>query len=188
MAYFPVFVDMSELRVLLVGGGTIAKEKLEKLLDFTENISIISLEVNEEMMKLIHAHGLTLYQKAYETKESAAYDIVIVATNTQALHKEIYDETRGTRTLVNSVDNTAFCDFIFPSYVQKGELTVAFSTGGASPAFAKKLRQYFEKSIPNSVESFLEEMKELRKSMPKGRSRMVYFERLVETYFSKYFQ
>jgi len=188
MAYFPAFIEMKNVRALLIGGGTIAQEKLEKLLNFTQDISIITLEVNEDVRRLSKTHNLTLEKRAYERGDIDGFDMVVVATNTVALHQEIYEETRGTRTLVNSVDNTEYCDFIFPSYVQKGDLTVAFSTGGASPAFAKKMRQYFEKNIPDSVENFLVQMKKLRKTMPKGKSRMHHFEALVESYFSKYFK
>ena len=188
MAYFPAFIQMENVKVLLVGGGTIAKEKLEKLLDFTQDICIVSLEVNDEVLELAKKHTLTLEKRAYESTDLEGYDIIVVATNTVTLHQEIYAATRGSKTLVNSVDNTAYCDFIFPSYVQKGDLTVAFSTGGASPAFAKQIRHYFEENIPDSVESFLIKMKKLRQTMPKGKQRMEYFESLVDTYFLKYFK
>jgi precorrin-2 dehydrogenase/sirohydrochlorin ferrochelatase len=188
MAYFPMYVDMTDLKVLVVGGGTIAAEKLEKLLDFTTNITVISSEVNKEVQGLIDAHAFAFCQRTYHTGDIEGFDIVIVATDTAVLHQEIYEESREKRILVNSVDNTDFCDFIFSSYVQKGDLTIAFSTGGASPAFAKKIRVYFEKNIPDSVGSFLEKMKNLRKNMPKGKERMTYFDTLVEKYFSQHFK
>ena len=90
--------------------------------------------------------------------------------------------------LVNSVDNVEYCDFIFPSYVKKEDLTIAFSTGGASPAFAKQIRQHFEKIIPENVGAFLTKMRSLRVTMPKGKERMQYFESLVEEYFRKHFK
>jgi precorrin-2 dehydrogenase/sirohydrochlorin ferrochelatase len=86
------------------------------------------------------------------------------------------------------VDNTEYCDFIFPSYVKKDALTIAFSTGGASPAFAKQIRQHFESIIPDSVGAFLQKMKELRATMPKGKERMHYFDTLVKAYFDKNFK
>jgi len=187
MAYFPLFMDMNHLQVLVVGGGYIATEKLEKLVDFTKNIKVIALQVEDEAKELIFMHGLELEQRAYVAGDIEGYDIVIVATDTVALHKEIYKESRGSRILVNSVDNTDYCDFIFPSYVKKEDLTIAFSTGGASPAFAKKIRQHFEKIIPDSVGAFLEKMKNLRTTMPKGKERMKYFDTLVEAYFKKNF-
>lgn len=187
MAYFPMFMDMNDLKVLVIGGGYIATEKLEKLVDFTKEITVIALRVEEEAKDLIDEHALVLQQRAYEVGDIEGFDIVIVATDTVELHKAIYEESRGSRILVNSVDNTDYCDFIFPSYVKKDALTIAFSTGGASPAFAKQIRQHFEKIIPDSVGEFLQKMKGLRSTMPKGKERMKYFDELVEEYFKKYF-
>lgn len=187
MAYFPMFMDMNDLKVLVIGGGYIATEKLEKLVDFTKEITVIALRVEEEAKDLIDEHALVLQQRAYEVGDIEGFDIVIVATDTVELHKAIYEESRGSSILVNSVDNTDYCDFIFPSYVKKDALTIAFSTGGASPAFAKQIRQHFEKIIPDSVGEFLQKMKGLRSTMPKGLERMKYFDELVEEYFKKYF-
>ncbi len=178
---------MQNLKVLVVGGGTIATQKIEKLLDFTKEITLIAEEVSMEVHRLIQAHCLTLHQRKYKSGDIEGFDIVIVATDTIALHKAIYEESRGSRILVNSVDNTVYCDFIFPSCVQKGDLTIAFSTGGASPAFAKHLRHYMENTLPDSVGPFLKKMKDLRTSIPKGKERMRYFEGLVEAYFKKHF-
>jgi len=188
MSFFPMYMDIQNLKVLVVGGGYIASEKLEKLLDFTKEITVISSDVSTETDKLVKEHCLTLYQRAYKRGDIEGFDIVIVATDTVELHQFIYEESRGSRILVNSVDNTDYCDFIFPSYVQKGDLTIAFSTGGASPAFAKQIRRHFEKIIPDSVGAFLEKMKGLRSTMPKGKERMIYFDGLVEEYFKKYFK
>ena len=188
MAYFPLFMDMNNVKVLVVGGGVIATEKLDKLLDFTTQISVIALRVEEEAQALIDMHHLALVQRAYHKGDIEGFDIIIVATDTVALHKEIYEESRGSKILVNSVDNTEYCDFIFPSYVKKEALTIAFSTGGTSPAFAKQIRQHFEKIIPNSVGAFLQNMKDLRTTIPKGKERMEYFDTLVKTYFRENFK
>ena len=108
MAYFPMFMDMIDLKVLVVGGGAIATEKLEKLLDFTTEITVIALRVDDEALAIIDEHALVLHKRAYDVGDIKGFDIVIVATDTQVLHKEIYEESRGSRTLVNSVDNTAY--------------------------------------------------------------------------------
>ena len=188
MAYLPMFLGMDDAKVLVVGAGEVGRHKLEKLLDFTQNITMLALEVQDESKTLIDKHSLTLLEKPYETGDIKGYDVVIVATETESLHKAIYEESRNSRILVNSVDNTSYCDFIFPSYVQKGDLTVAFSTGGTSPAFAKHIRKHFEATLPNSIGKFLEKMKTLRATMPKGKERMKYFEGLVEGYFSGEFR
>ena len=187
MAYFPMFMNMNDLKVLLIGGGYVATEKLEKLVDFSKDITVIALRVEDDARQIIEEHALVLEQRAYEVGDIKGFDIVIVATDTVVLHKAIYEESRGSRILVNSVDNTDYCDFIFPSYVKKDDLTIAFSTGGTSPAFAKQIRRYFEQIIPDSVGEFLQKMKVLRTTMPKGKERMKYFDGLVEEYFSRHF-
>lgn len=187
MSFFPMYMDMSNLKVLLVGGGAIATEKLEKLVDFTKEITVITKEVSPEAQSLIKDHCLTLYQRFYREGDIQGFDIVIVATDTVDLHKAIYEESRGTRVLVNSVDDTAYCDFIFPSYLKRGDLTISFSTSGASPAFAKQIRRYFEQVIPENVDEFLQKMKQLRSELPKGKERMQRFETMVREYMAKHF-
>ncbi len=187
MSFFPMFMDMNGLKVLVVGGGVIATEKLEKLVDFTKEITVIADEVSIEADRLIRDHCLSLYQRRYQAGDIRGFDIVIVATDTVDLHRAIYEESRGSRILVNSVDNTAYCDFIFPSYVKKEDLTIAFSTGGTSPAFAKHIRRHFEKIIPDSVGTFLKKMKRLRTEIPKGRERMEKFDKMAEQFITEEF-
>jgi len=188
MSYFPLFLDMKSLKILVVGGGNIAFEKLEKLLDFSSSIAIVALEVSQKVEDLSKEHNLTFHRRAYIKDESLDYDIVIVATDTQILHKQIYLETRKSKTFVNSVDNVEYCDFIFPSYIKEDDLIIAFSTSGASPAFAKEIKLYIKKIIPKDIGKFLKKMKFLRKSMPKGKDRMLHFDILVKEYFKKNFK
>jgi len=82
MAYFPLYLDMNNLKVLLVGGSTIATEKLEKLLVFTKEITVLALRVDENMSTLAEKHNLTLYQRAYKRGDIEGFDLVIVATDT----------------------------------------------------------------------------------------------------------
>ncbi len=188
MAFFPMYMDMDNLKVLLIGGGVIATEKLEKLVDFTTNITIISTIISTEALAIIKEHNLSYNLRPYMRGDIEGYDIVIVATDTVELHRAIYEESRSSRILVNSVDDTRYCDFIFPSYIKQGDLTIAFSTSGASPAFAKQIRQYFETIIPKDIEGFLANMKRLRGEIPKGKERMKRFEGMVKDYMEKNFK
>ena len=176
MSFFPAYFNLNSKKVLLVGGGYIALEKLEKLVDFTHDIIVISKEFSEDFTTFATEHNIEMQKRLYKRGDIDGFDIVIVATDTIDLHRAIFEESRTSRILVNSVDDTAYCDFIFPSYVKRGDLTISISTSGASPALAKRLRAYIEKLIPSSMQSFLEEMKGLRKTMPKGKERMRFFE------------
>ena len=188
MSYFPMFIDFSDKKILVVGGGNVASEKLEKLVDFTKEITVIAKEVSVKCYQLIKEHCLTLYNRPYKEGDINGFDIVIVATNSQDMQRDIFEESRNKHILVNSVDNTKYCDFIFPSYIKRGDLTIAFSTSGASPAFAKHLRRYFENILPDGVEEFLAKLKNLRSELPKGKERMRYFEELVSNYFKEKFK
>ena len=169
MAYFPAFIQFEGKRVLLVGGGNIALEKLEKLLDFTKDIVIVAKELSPDIYQVAKDNCLSILPRSYREGEALEYDIVVVATDTIDLHQKIFEETRSSRVLVNSVDNTAYCDFIFPSYLRRGDLTVAFSTSGSSPAFAKYIRRWFDTALPDGIEDFLNKMKSLREKLPKGK-------------------
>jgi len=185
MAYFPIFYNLDNKKVLVVGGGAIAREKLEKLLDFTTEITVIATAVDSKCQSLISKHSLKLYKRPYEVGDIDGFDIVIVATDTVVLHQSIFLESRNKNILVNSVDNTKYCDFIFPSYIKEGDLTIAFSTSGASPAFAKHIKRYFKKLLPTDSAEFLKKLKSMRKTLPKGKKRMQYFDKLVEEFFIK---
>ncbi len=187
MAYFPAFIKLDGKSVLVVGGGRIAGEKLEKLLDFTDNITVIAPEVGEETEKLVEAGGLKLLKRPYKEDDLGDFDIVIVAVDDLELQKKIYEACQSRHTLCNSVDSVDYCDFIFPSYTKKGDLTVAFSTSGASPSVAKYLRRTIEKFIPDSIAEFLEEMKGLRSSLPKGKERMKMLDEKAKSYIENLF-
>jgi len=187
MSYFPAFIQLEEKRILLVGGGRIASEKLEKLLDFTTDITILATKISDEVSETASRHSLETVTREYRRGDIEGYDIVVVATDTVELHREIFEESRDSRIMVNSVDDTAYCDFIFPSYLKRGDLTIAFSTSGASPAFAKHIRRYFENIVPESTSAFLDRMKSLRNELPKGEERMKKFDEMVREFMKKNF-
>ncbi len=182
-----MFINFDDKKILVVGAGNIALEKLEKLVQFTKNITVIAPEAKYNTYELIKEHCLSYYQRKYRVGDIESFDIVIVATDDITLQESIYLESRGKHILVNSVDNAKFCDFIFPSFIKEGDLTIAFSTSGASPAFAKEIKNYIKKQLPDDIDEFLEKMKSLRLTLPKGKERMKEFEEMVKEYFKKSF-
>jgi precorrin-2 dehydrogenase/sirohydrochlorin ferrochelatase len=187
MAYFPALLKLDGRRILIVGGGYIAGEKIEKLLDFTRDLTVIAPEVSDETLAMIDANGLTLHRRRYEEGDIEGYSVVIVAVDDLGLQKEIYDACRAAGILCNSVDSVDYCDFIFPSYTKKGPLVIAYSTSGISPSLAKYLRRAMERMIPDSVTDFLDEMKELRRTLPKGRERMKLLDAKAKAYVDALF-
>lgn len=182
MSYFPAFLKFDDKKILIVGGGNIACEKLVHLLDFTSNITLISKDFNTKVLTLIKKNSLTFYQKDYEEGDLKEFDIVIAAVDDFRVQEFIYKESRKEFCLCNCVDLPKYCDFIFPSYIKKGDLTIAISTSGSSPAMAKHLRIWLSKIVPDSIVDFLKQMKEYRKSMPKGKERMMFLDKKVQDY------
>lgn len=182
MSYFPAFLKLNNKKILIVGGGYIAYEKLEHLLDFTSDISVIALELSDDMSKMIKEKNIHFEKRGYEVGDIKDFAVVIVAVDDIGLQAEIFAESKQYNCLCNSVDSVDYCDFIFPSYVKKDDLTVAISTSGASPAMAKHLRMYLQNLIPSGISEFLVEMKNLRKTLPKGKERMKMLDKKAEDY------
>ena len=128
MSYFPAFLKLDNKKILIVGGGHIAYEKLEHLLDFTIDISVISMELSENMAKTIKEKNLCFEKRAYKIGDIKDFAVVIVAVDDIPLQAEIFAESKLYNCLCNSVDSVDYCDFIFPSYIKKDDLTIAVST------------------------------------------------------------
>ena len=186
MAYFPAFIKLDNKKILIVGGGYIAYEKLDHLLDFTQDIYVIATEFSDEMMSRIKKENLGFEQRPYVKGDIKEYAVVIVAVDDIPLQADIFKESKEYNCLCNSVDSVDYCDFIFPSYIKKDDLTIAVSTSGASPAMAKHLKLYLKELIPDSISDFLKEMKDLRKTVPKGKERMKMLDKKAQEYIESW--
>lgn len=186
MSYFPVFIKFDNKKILIVGGGNIAFRKLKYLLEFTNNITLISNEYIKEIKELAEINSLSYEQRNYNTKDAKDFDIVIAAVDNIKLQELIYNETREYNCLYSCVDIQEYCDFIFPAYIKKGDLTIAISTSGSSPSMSKYLKIYLEKIIPNSIADFLIQMREYRDTMPKGKHRMEFLDKKAKEYINNF--
>ncbi len=185
MSYFPAFIKLDHKKVLIVGGGAIAYEKLTRLLDFTKDITVIAPGLSQAMLDTIVEQNLAVEKRRYQRGDIRDFAIVVVAVDDIPLQAEIFEESKQYNCLCNAVDSVDYCDFIFPSYVKKEALTIAISTSGSSPAVAKHLKRYLQKVIPSGISEFLEEMKGLRESLPKGKERMQLLDKKAEAYFER---
>ncbi len=186
MSYFPAFLKLDHKKILIVGGGYIAYEKLDHLLDFTHDIKVVAPELSEQMKTRIEKEGLLFEKRPYCKGDIAEFAVVIVAVDDIPLQAEIFQESKEYNCLCNAVDSVDYCDFIFPSYIKKDDLTIAVSTSGASPAMAKHLRRFLQEVIPDGISDFLKEMKALRSSLPKGKERMKMLDKKAEEYVNSW--
>ena len=186
MSYFPAFLKLDHKKILLIGGGVIAYEKLKHLLEFGSNISVIASALSPQMHAVLEEKKLHFKVRKYERGDIEKFDIVVVAIDNIALQEEIFQESRGYNCLCNCVDSVEYCDFIFSAYIKKDDLIVAVSTSGSSPAFAKQFKNYLLELIPPDIGVFLSQMAYLRKTLPKGKERMKMLEQKVQEYIKSW--
>ncbi len=186
MSYFPAFLKLDHKEILLIGGGTVAHDKLNHLLEFGSNISVIASELLPQMRAILEEKNLSFELREYRSGDIKEFDIVVVAIDNIALQAEIFKESRGYNCLCNCVDSVEYCDFIFSAYIKKDDLVVAVSTSGTSPAFAKQFKNYLLELIPSDVGAFLSHMAYLRKTLPKGRERMKMLEQKAHEYIKSW--
>lgn len=141
MGYYPVFLDLDKTCCLVVGGGTIAERKVEALLAAGGEVTLISPELTAALRVLEAAGRLTVQQRRYQRGDLDTVALVIAATDNPTLQRQIAADAKQANILCNIVDQPVLCSFIVPAVVQQGDLTIAVSTNGASPALAKKIRQ-----------------------------------------------
>ncbi|WP_187646890.1 precorrin-2 dehydrogenase/sirohydrochlorin ferrochelatase family protein [Nitrosophilus labii] len=188
MSYFPAFVNLTNKKTVVIGGGKIAGDKICHLLDFTKDITIISPKIDQRVKDFIDKNSLKYINREYNSGDINGFYIVIVAADDLELQKKVYQECQERKILCNSVDSVEYCDFIFPSYIKRGDLTIAFSTSGASPSLAKYLRRAIEKIIPKDIGNFIKELKKMRQKLPKGKERQKLLDSKAKEYIEKYFK
>jgi precorrin-2 dehydrogenase len=162
MGYYPIFVELEGRRVLVVGGGVVAAQKLRNLHPAGPTITVIAPELKEEMTEY-HAEGqFEWLQRDYRPGDVDGYDLVMVATDDGAVNKQVSTEARAHRIWVNAADDIPNCDFILPSMVRRGSLVLAASTGGGSPALARRVRETLEDTFEPWWADLAEVLKALR--------------------------
>ena len=147
MKYFPVFLDIMGKKVLVVGGGKVAQRKIEMLLSFGSDICIVSKELTALLQRKVEDGTIRLLGEEFHEDDLAGMSLVIAATDDQALNRRVSLKARERGLMVNAVDQPSDCDFIVPSMVRRGDLLIAISTSGKSPALAKRIRQRLERTF-----------------------------------------
>ena len=139
--YYPVFLNLAGKRCVIVGGGTIAQGKIGGLLQAGCSITVISPDATPGIRQAAQRGDITWLQRKYEPGDLEGAFIGVAATNVWHVNREIYEEAERLGVLLNVVDDPDLCSFIAPSIVKREPVTLAISTGGASPALARKLRE-----------------------------------------------
>ena len=140
--YYPVFLDLRGRRVVVIGGGAMGEEKVTRLLPYEANVVVVSPDVTDEVSKLAQDGQIEWMRRPYRPDDLEGAFIAIVAdTSDDDVNNAVSEEARQRNVPLNVADVTDLCTWITPSVARRGEVIVATSTGGASPALARRFRE-----------------------------------------------
>lgn len=183
MRYFPIFYDSKCKKLLLIGGGSVAMQKLEVLSKFEFEITVIAKKISNEVLKYCQENSLILLEREFDGSDLDDFDMVIAATNDNILHKKI-EALCYKKRLLNCVDAPQFCDFFFASIVEKEGIVIALSSQGKAPSVVKALKQKIADAIPNGTAQFIDKITKLKESMPSGKERMQMIKKMTNEWIS----
>jgi len=165
MRYYPVFLDVRERPCVVVGGGVVAERKAIALFDAGADLSIVSPSLTPALAELAGKGKITHRPKTFEEQDLAGAYLVIAATNDPAVNEAVARVCRKNGTLVNVATSPDEGTFVVPSVVERGDLLIAISTCGGSPALARKVREDLERAYGPEYGVFLEKMANLRRRL-----------------------
>jgi precorrin-2 dehydrogenase/sirohydrochlorin ferrochelatase len=162
---FPVFIKLADRPCLVVGAGEIALAKVFSLLQSGARITVVAPEAKSAIREMARSGRLVWNRRKYQPSDLAGAFLAIAGTSDFALNHEVFVEAERRGILCNAVDDPPNCDFYFPAIVRRGDLQIAISTAGASPALAQRLRKELNAALPADVGSWLEELGNLRREV-----------------------
>jgi precorrin-2 dehydrogenase/sirohydrochlorin ferrochelatase len=145
--YYPAFLDVRGRRCLVVGGGVVAERKVTGLLDAGARVRVVSPTLTPALAALSGTGIVEHRARPFRRRDVRGRAVVVAATGLAAVDNAVAGAARRARALVNVVDRPAACDFILPSVLRRGDLQIAVSTGGQSPALAREIRRRLETEI-----------------------------------------
>jgi precorrin-2 dehydrogenase/sirohydrochlorin ferrochelatase len=139
--YYPIFLDLTGRRCVVVGGGNVAEGKVRGLLAAQASITVVAPSLTPPLRDLVADAQIQHREGEYDISDLEGADLCFVATDDGAINARVAADARSRRILVNAADDPGNCDFILPAVVRSGNIVLAASTGGTSPALARRLRE-----------------------------------------------
>jgi len=160
--YYPLFLNLKGKNCLVVGGGGVALRKVNNLLDYGASVTVISPTFCAGLKQLAEAQIIHVSLREFAASAIPDSFLVIAATNNPKINRRVAAEARKHRVLVNVVDDARLSDFIFPALLSRGDLTIAISSGGKSPALSRKVRDHLEQYLEKEYSTLIEIVAEVR--------------------------
>jgi precorrin-2 dehydrogenase/sirohydrochlorin ferrochelatase len=191
MGKYPIFLELSGRRVVVVGGGAVAVRKAQSLLEAGARLVVVAERISDMMTALCADSGAELVKSKYAKDYLVGAVLAIAATNNQQLNRQIYKDCQELEILCNVVDEPQLCDFFVPAVVQRGDLQIAIGTEGQCPAYAGHIRKKLEKLFTDKHGEFLAELERLREQIiayvPDATDRKSLLGKLVDDKSFEYF-
>jgi precorrin-2 dehydrogenase len=160
--FFPIYLNLSGKRVIVIGGGEVAERKITSLSGTGAEITVISPDVTPRLLSLSQSNAISWQKRRYIPGDCSGATLVFTATDDPATSRAVWEEATSAGILVNTADQPSLCDFIMPAVVRRGDLAVAISTGGASPALAATLREKLSEMFGPEYQELLELLSQAR--------------------------
>ena len=165
MRYFPVFLDLKNRKCVVVGGGRVAERKIQNLRKAGAAVTVVSPRLTPALERLKETKGIEHRRRAYKTGDLKAAFLAVAATDHRPTNEKVFREASARKIPVNAVDDPVHCTFIVPAVISRGDILIAISTGGRSPALAKALRKKLEREVGGEYSSLLKLIGAVRKSI-----------------------
>ena len=180
MSYFPFYIDIKGKKCVVIGGGSVALRKIEKLIWFEPDITVIAPEISAEIYSI---HGIRIIKREFSDSDLDGAFFVITATNNKKLNERIFRMCSGKGILVNTVDDKEKCSFIFSAIAKRENITISVSTDGKSPIYARYLRKQIENLLDDRTDDIIEILAGVRSKIKREISveenRKLAFERIL---------
>src|SRR5260370_11189120 len=162
---FTIFIKLDGRRVLVVGASTVAEGKIRGLLEARASIQVVAREAVLQVQKWGGEGVLAWKARGFQPSDLDQVSLVIAATSSSELNAQVFKEAQARKVLCNAVDDPENCDFYYPAVVRPGDLQIAISTNGRSPALAQRLRQELEEQFGPEYEQWVEELGRAREQL-----------------------
>jgi precorrin-2 dehydrogenase/sirohydrochlorin ferrochelatase len=161
---YPVFLRLDKLKLLVVGGGAVAEEKLRFLHKSSPNghVTIVAKELRDDVLAVAKQLNAKVLNREFESDDTKEFDIIIAATNDKELNNLIWLSAKEHNKLINVADTPELCDFYMGGIVTRGDLKIAISTNGKSPTLAKRIREFLEDILPENTDELIQNLHTFR--------------------------
>jgi precorrin-2 dehydrogenase/sirohydrochlorin ferrochelatase len=165
MDLFPIFLKIAARPCIVIGAGNLAESKIESLRAAHAKVTVIAPKASQRIVDLAEAGEIEWLRREYVSGDLTGSFLVVAATDIPAVNRAVFAEATENNILCNAVDDPPFCDFYFPSVVRRGDLQIAISTAGASPALAQQLRKEINAQLPLDAGDWLTDLGNLRREV-----------------------